>query len=196
MRGAGFMVLADRRMFALMALLNATGFDEEVANESMHPVRVKVRELVAAQMARHPQQAAAWRQYVQTRGVAMFQYEDFALSLSTDYPFRRIRPDAEVGYQWAAKRLPGLPQVLNDFWRTVRLDEIWSQVKPEYIAEIRKYDLEKMQRQMDFLWSYLRMPRQDTLTLVNVPNLLDRHFWRSALLENFYYTVSRLPTWA
>jgi outer membrane lipoprotein-sorting protein len=190
MRGEGFMVLADRRMFAMMALLNATGFDEEAANETMHPVRVKVRELVAAEMARYPQQAEAWRRYIQTRQVAIFQYEDFALSLSTDYPFRRIRPDAEVGYSWAVQRLPGMPQVLNDFWRTVRLDEIWSQVKPEYLAEIHKYDLEKMQRQMDFLWGYLRMPRRDTLTLVNVPNLLDTHYHAiGAHYENFYYTV-------
>lgn len=189
-KGKGFMVLADRREFAVLALLNATGFDEEAAGTPMHPVRVKVRELVAAEMAQHPQQAEVWRQYIKSRGVAIFQYEDFALSLSTDYPFRRIRPDSEVGYQWAVQRLPGLPQVLNEFWETVHLDQIWSQVKPEYVAEIRKYDFEKMKRQMDFLWSYLRLPRQDTFTLVNVPNLLDTHFHAiGARYEGFYYTV-------
>ncbi|MEN6428768.1 MAG: DUF4932 domain-containing protein [Phycisphaerales bacterium] len=189
-RGEGFMVLADRRQFAVLALLNATGYDEEAQGQQMHPVRVKVRELVAAEMAKHPRKAEAWRQYIKTRQVAIFQYEDFALSLSTDYPFRRIRPDGEVGYQWAVERLQGFPRVLNDFWETVHLDEIWSQVKPEYAAEIRKYNLEKMKRQMDFLWTYLRMPRRDTLTLVNVPNLLDTHFHAiGARYENLYYTV-------
>jgi len=67
---------------------------------------------------------------------------------------------------------------------------VWEQVKPDYVAEIKKYDFEKMKRQMDFLWSYLHMPRQDTLTLVNVPNLLDTHFHAiGARYENFYYTV-------
>jgi hypothetical protein len=189
-RGEGFMVLADRRMFAMMALLNATGFDEELPGTPMHPVRVKVREMVAAELARHAQQAETWRQYIQTRRVAMFQYEDFALSLSTDYPFRRIRPDAEVGYAWALQRLPGMPQVLNDFWRTVHLDEIWSQVKPQYLAEIREYDLERMQREMTFLWDYLRMARPDSFVITNIPNLLDRHATSmGAHYEDYYYSV-------
>jgi hypothetical protein len=189
-RGEGFMVLADRREFAVLALLNATGFDEEATNVTMHPVRVKVRELVASEMAKHPRKARAWRQYVQTRQVAMFQYEDFALSLTADYPFRRIRPDSELGYKWTVERLQGFAPVLNDFWKTLRLEKIWSQVKPEYLAEIHKYDLEKMKRQMEFLWNYLRMPRQDKLTLVNVPNLLDCHFQAiGAHYENLYYTV-------
>lgn len=189
-QGEGFMVLADRREFAVLAFLNATGYDEEAQGQQMHPVRVRVRELVAAEMARHPRKAETWRQYIKTRQVAIYQYEDFALSLSTDYPFRRIRPDGKVGYKWAVERLQEFPQVLSDFWETVHLDEIWSQVKPEYVAEIRKYDIEKMKRQMDFLWSYLRVPRQDTLTLVNVPNLLDTHFHAiGARYENLYYTV-------
>ena len=37
-----FMVLADRRVFAVMAFLNVCGFDEEVAGKEMHPVRKKV----------------------------------------------------------------------------------------------------------------------------------------------------------
>lgn len=47
-----------------------------------------------------------------------------------------------------------------------------------------------MQRQMASLWAYLRMPRQDTLTLVNVPNLLDTHYHAiGARYENYYYCV-------
>jgi hypothetical protein len=159
----------------------------------MHPVRVKVREMVAANLAEHPQKVRAWRRYrhgLMRKYLQTFHYQDFALSLSADYPFRRIRPDNELGYSITGGQLRGFAEVLNDFWATVHLDEIWSQVKPEYAAEIRKYNLEKMKRQMDFLWSYLRMPRQDTLTLVNVPNLLDTHFHAiGARYENLYYTV-------
>lgn len=62
-KGAGFMVLADRREFAVMAFLNATGFDEEAQGQQMHPVRVKVRELVAANVAEHRQKVKIWRAY-------------------------------------------------------------------------------------------------------------------------------------
>jgi hypothetical protein len=50
-KGEGFMVLADRREFAVMAFLNATGYDVEAQGQQMHPVRIKVRELVTANVA-------------------------------------------------------------------------------------------------------------------------------------------------
>ena len=59
-RGAGFLVLADRREFAVMAFLNATGYDDEAPGEPMHPVRLRVRELVAAHLADQPKKVKAW----------------------------------------------------------------------------------------------------------------------------------------
>jgi hypothetical protein len=159
----------------------------------MHPVRIKVRELVAANLAQYPEKVKTWRKHrhgLVRRYMQTYNYQDFVLSLSTDYPFQRIRPDKELGYSYTAWILKDFPKVLNDFWKTAKLDAVWEQVKPDYVAEIKKYDFEKMKRQMDFLWNYLRMPRQDTLTLVNVPNLLDTHFHAiGARYENFYYTV-------
>ena len=60
--GDGFMVLADRRIFTLMAFLNAVGFDKESDGQKMHPVRVKVRELVAANLAEHPKKVKKWKE--------------------------------------------------------------------------------------------------------------------------------------
>ena len=192
-KGEGFMVLADRREFAVMAFLNATGYDEEAQGQQMHPVRVKVRELVAANVAGHPERVKAWQSYrngIVRKHLQPFHFQDFALSLSTDYPFRQIRPNNELGYSITAGQLRDFPEVLNDFWTTAKLAEVWDQVKPEYVAEIRKYNFERMKRRMDFLWTYLRMPRHDTLTLVSVPNLLDSHFEAiGARYEGFYYSV-------
>jgi len=192
-QGEGFMVLADRREFAVMAFLNATGYDQKAQGQQMHPVRVRVRQLVAANLAEHPHKVKAWQRYrkgLVRKYMETYNYQDYVLSLSTDYPFRRIRPDEELNYWYIGWILGDLPDVLNDFWATAKLDEVWSEVKSDYIAELRKYDFERMRRQMDFLWSYLRMPRQDTLTLVNVPNLLECHFHAiGARYENFYYTV-------
>lgn len=189
-RDIGFMAVADRRVFAVMAFLNATGYDEEAQGQTMHPARLKARALIATNLAEHPDKVRVWRDYrngVTRRGLHPFQYQNFALSLSTDYPFRRIRPDKEVGWAWA---LGNFPAILNDFWATARLGEVWEQVKPDFAAELRKYNFEKMKRQMFFLWSYLRMPRRDAVTLVNVPNLLESHFIATgARYEDYYYTV-------
>lgn len=189
-RGQGFMVLADRRVFAVMAFLNAAGFDEEVAGRQMHPVRARMREMVSANLTAHPKKLEAWRRYYETRRLGTFCYQDFALSLSAEYPFRRIRPDADLGYAFTAERLREFPEILNDFWVTAQLDEVWDDVKDDYLVELRKYDFQKMEQGMAFLWKYLRMERRDTFTIVNVPNLLDRHYHAiGARYENYYYSV-------
>lgn len=188
--GDGFMVLADRRIFAVMAFLNAVGYDEELEGRQMHPVRIEVRQAIADNLADEPRKLKAWRTYYRRRGVAVFQYKSFVLSLSADYPFRRIRPDEELGYPHTAGALKDLPEVLNDFWVTARLDEVWNEVRPDYIAEIWRYDLDKMKRQMTFLWEYLRMERSDPFIVVQVPDLLDRHLGAmGAGYGGYYYSV-------
>jgi len=188
--GQGFMALADRRIFAVMAFANAMGYDNEAEGKQMHPVRIKVRNLLSDNLADYPKKVKAWRRYYDTRKLAIYQYQNYALSLSADWPFRRIRPDSELGYSITAKRLKDFPAILNDFCLTVKLDEVWGKVKADYVAEIKKYNIDGMQQQMDFLWEYLRMERRDTLTLINVPNLLDTHYHAiGARYENYYYTV-------
>jgi hypothetical protein len=124
-----------------------------------------------------------------------WQYADFALSLSSDYPFKRIRPDRELGYPWAGRPLANFPEVLNDFWVTARLDEVWSKVKGDYISEVNKYDLHRMNQQMTFLWQYLRMKRSDKYVIVQVPNPLERHATASgARYENYFYSLDGPPS--
>ena len=192
-RGEGFMVLADRREFAVMAFLNATGFDRETQGQQMHPVRLRVREMVAAHLAACPEKVKAWRKYrngLVRKYLGTYNYQDYVLSLSTDYPFRRIRPDDELGYWYTAWLLRDLPKVLNDFWETARLDEVWNHVKGDYIAEIRRYNFERMRREMASLWAYLRMERRDNFTIVNVPDPLDCHFTAiGAAYEGYHYSV-------
>jgi hypothetical protein len=143
-RGQGFMVLADRRVFVVMAFLNAVGLDEEIPGKPMHPVRVRVRELVTANLASCSEKVESWRRHYETHKLPIYCYQDFALSLSADYPFRRIRPDAELGYAATAGQLRDFPEILNDFWRAARVDEVWQCVQPDYAAELRKYDFTRM----------------------------------------------------
>jgi hypothetical protein len=188
-KGEGFMVLADRREFAVMAFLNATGYDEEAQGQQMHPVRVKVREMVAAHLAEHPDKVKAWQKYRQgivRKYMETYNYQDYVLSLSTDYPFRRIRPHDELGYWHTASILRDLPEILNDFWATAGLDEVWTQVKEDYVAELKKYDFAKMQRQMAFLWEYLRMERRDNFTVVHVPGLPVDFYMKTLHSPNYW----------
>ncbi len=189
-RKDGFAVLADRRIFTVMAFLNAAGFDEEAEGKQMHPVRVRVRKLVSDTAAKHPQKLRQWKQFYKEHPYGTFVYQDYAVSLSADFPFRRIRPDHEVGYPWALQAFSQFPDVLNDFWKTVNLESIWNDVKPAYVEEINKYDIPGMEHEMTFLWQYLRMPRKDSFVIIHIPDLLDRHNHAiGAGYENYYYNV-------
>ena len=44
--GKDCIVVADRRIFAVMSFINAIGFDDQAQNTPMHPVRMKVREML------------------------------------------------------------------------------------------------------------------------------------------------------
>jgi hypothetical protein len=186
----GFLVLADRRIFAVMAFLNAVGYDDEAAGVPMHPVRTRVRERVLLNLADRPERLAGWCRYYRSRDLRAFHYQDFALSLAPDPPFRRIRPNAELGYAFTARALADFPDVLDDFWKATALESVWNEVKSDYVAEIRRYDLAKMERQIASVWSYLRMQRTEALVEVAIPDLLDAHYqaiW--ARYDRFRYTV-------
>jgi hypothetical protein len=190
-RKGDFVVLADRRVFAVMAFMNACGYDEEAEkNKQMHPVRLRVRDILKEKAAAHPQQFRKWKKYYDKAALVNFLYLDYSLSLSSDYPFERIRPNSELGYHFTAQRLSGFPAVLNDFWETADLNAVWAEVKPDYIEEIHKYDFAKMKRQLGFVWEYMRMDRRDQFVFVSVPNLLDMYGHAiGAQYEDYWYMV-------
>jgi hypothetical protein len=71
-----------------------------------------------------------------------------------------------------------------------KLDQVWDEVKADYITEIQKYNMEKMRRDLTTVWQYLRMPRKDSFLLVTVPDLLGKRYQGvGAAYENYYYSV-------
>jgi hypothetical protein len=171
----GFGVLAERRIFATMAFLNAVGYDEEVQGMQMTPTRLKVRERLQKTLAAHPEQLAMWRQYYAKHDFEEYVYVNFAFSLSAEYPFRRIRPKSELWNPEIAKELTEFPGLLNSFWQTAHLEELWTEVKPDYLQELAKYDFKQMAADRDTMWGYLRMEPVGGQRVIEVPDLLNRH---------------------
>ena len=189
-REGDFIVLADRRMFAIMAFMNACGYDEEFKGMQMHPARSRVREILKEQAATHPEHFKKWKQYYNKVNLSNFHYQTFALSLSADYPFRRIRPDSELGYPFLGLRLADLPAILNEFWETLELEKVWAEVKPIYVEEIGKYNFDNMESHLKFTWDYLRMERRDEFAFISVPNLLEQYYQAiGSKYENYWYMV-------
>jgi len=185
-----FIILADRRVFTVMAFMNACGYDEQASGTPMHPVRLRVREAIHRKLEAHPDKHAEWKQYYRQKALPNHCYLDFALSLSDEYPFRRLTPDGELNYQITVRKLADFPDILNSFWETVDLQKIWDEVKPDYLLEIETYDVDQMARQLSFVWEYLRLARKDRFIFVSVPNLMDTHYHAiGAHYKNYYYMV-------
>ena len=186
----GYFILADRRILAVMTFLNTVGYDEEIPGKKMHPLRVKIRTMVSDNLIQNPDKLNQWKRYYKNKSFGAWQYVNFALSMNADYPFRRVRPDDELSYKWMSRESNDLPEILNDFWTTAGLENIWANCKEDYINEIKRYDANKMAEQMDFLWEYLRMKRKDNYTIIHIPNPLYRHNTADAhRFENYFYSV-------
>ena len=125
-RNEDFIILADRRVFTVMAFMNACGYDKQINGIPMHPVRICVREAIRLKAEEHPHELAKWKGYYRKKALPNFCYLDYALSLCDDYPFRRIRPDSELGYRITGRRLTDFPDILNKFWETIGLEQIWA----------------------------------------------------------------------
>jgi hypothetical protein len=186
----GYWALADRRVFAVMAFLNTVGYDQEVPGKQMYPVRIKVRKMIAENLADNPDKLQAWRQYYKDRLMGAWQYTNYALSLSSDYPFRRIRPDKELNYSWTSYMLVDLPEILNDFWTAAHLEQVWAECHDDYYTELKRCDPNETARRIDFVWKYMKMQRKDDYTIIRVPNPLERHHTANGnRFEHYFYSV-------
>jgi hypothetical protein len=70
------------------------------------------------------------------------------------------------------------------------LEEIWQEVKPDYLAELARYDFSRMSSDVDRMWAYLRMKRVNQGMVVSVPDLINRHNQATgSRFDNIFYSV-------
>lgn len=170
-------VLVDERLFAVFALLNALGFDDEFRDEGMHPVRIAVREELGQPSRLLPVEIR--RYHAEHAEANWFAYTQYALMLSPP-PFS-LRP----GYEqtWAASVLPGFDAVLSSFYSSARLAAMWQEHCPRYRDEA---DLmrPKVLQSLGGMWDYLRTPESARHYNVRVvPNLLNAYH-RATVFED------------
>jgi hypothetical protein len=70
--GTSAYVVADRRVFTVMAFLNALGYDAEAEGEEMVPVRIEVRNMIAANLAGKPEALKAWKTYYEAKKLRVY----------------------------------------------------------------------------------------------------------------------------
>ncbi len=132
----------DARVFAVMAALNAAGFDADADANALaqNATRRLVREHLAAVP---PELRGRLRDFYASAGTEMdptlrqAMFVSYALLLNGPPAFSLpFRPD-EVPEE--AQAVIGFEKLVAELWRQAGLAAVWKQVTPQYIEEIESY---------------------------------------------------------
>jgi tetratricopeptide (TPR) repeat protein len=153
---------ASPSLFAVMAAINAAGYDADLDSPANDPLRALVRREVAA---RRPPSLAALREFFEqhrqkdwTEEVS--QYISFALCVHgpPDFKYRfllnQLPPDVFA--------LQGLEKLMARFYREAELDQLWRKAQPYYERVIARYH-EPVSRAVLEANAYVRSPTSGVL---------------------------------
>lgn len=153
---------ASPSLFAVMAAINAAGYDAELDSPSNHPLREMVRREVSARKPPVIEQLKRfYNMHRQSDPVAeLSQYISFALSVEgpPDFKFRYrsvdVPPDAAA--------LQELPQLMATFYREAGIEELWNKAQPAFEQVIGRYHEPVTQALLE-VNAYLRNPTRGYL---------------------------------
>jgi tetratricopeptide (TPR) repeat protein len=129
----------NESLFAVLAAINAAGYDEGIALPDNSPLRRQVRDYLSKQnIAVLPDLRQYYKKHLARNGVQdLSQYVSYALSLSAPPDFHWRTRDVEVPPD--ALALAGFTPLLIDFYNQAGLAGLWRRVQPAYERELAKY---------------------------------------------------------
>lgn len=130
-------------LFTVTAALNSCGYDAGL--DTSLPVRQAVRSEIEKAVSRSPEAAAAQRAVCQFQrehvpveaGRDTAQYISLALDLGPPPEFKSTLPEADLPPD--ASQVLGVVSLLQAFYQTAGIHEIWRKHQPEYEALIRRF---------------------------------------------------------
>ncbi len=148
---------SNQNLFAVLAAINAAGYDEGVDLPDNNPLRRQLRDFLAKQNIKVlPELRKFYRKHMQRNGVQdLSQYISYALSVTGPPDFAWRTRDVDVPPD--AMALAEFTPLMIDFYQQAHLDELWQGAKPAYDKEMEKYHspLLAMTSTVD---AYLRVP--------------------------------------
>jgi tetratricopeptide (TPR) repeat protein len=129
----------NESLFAVLAAINAAGYDEGIALPDNSPLRQQVRDYLSKQnIAVLPDLRQFYKKHLARNGVQdLSQYVSYALSLAGPPDFHWRTRDIEVPPD--ALALEGFTPLLIDFYSQAGLAELWRRVQPAYERELSRY---------------------------------------------------------
>lgn len=183
--GPGFTIQPDVRVFALFAFLNGPAGWSEENGKGFTPQREQLRADLKKVMDRlDPQTVRRWSDFYKQHKVISYQYLYYVMTLGAPPEFNYIVPVADMKYADIIRQLDGFNRVLADFYQQAGLQALYEQTyREQMMAEIRRYDQQRILRQVGSVYDYLRLDRAQaqTFDVVIVPAPFDSHWDANAL---------------
>ena len=129
----------SKALFGVLAAINVAGYDVELNSPSNHPLRMKLRQSVAARdlkSVRYLKQFFAAHRKPDAKD-ELSQYISFALSVDGPPTFKWRYPTDRTPP--AANALEELIPLLAEFWKEADLDREWQAAQPEFDRVIAQY---------------------------------------------------------
>lgn len=151
-------LVADPRMFAVMAAINAGGYDDGLNAALDNPVRNAVREdlqsLDAGMAARLRTFYAEHRQADPELNLS--QYVSFAL-MCGEPPYFDLRAEVPTDLPTEVRPIRGFSALLSEFYSVGGVESLWQKYRPAYEAAIARHQ-EALIEAVFEINGYLRMP--------------------------------------
>jgi tetratricopeptide (TPR) repeat protein len=130
---------ANEALFAVLAAINAAGYDEGMALPDNSPIRKQLRDYLAKQdIGVLPELQRFYRRHMQKNGVQdLSQYISYALSVKGPPDFEWRTRDVEVPPD--ALALSDFTPLLQRFYHQANMAELWQRTQPAVNAEMEKY---------------------------------------------------------
>ena len=129
----------SQTLFAVLAAINAAGYDADIDSPSNHPLRKALREYLAKQKLDSLFELRRFVRDHRLRDPAadLSQYISYALLSSGPPDFGFTNPDRPIPPDAAG--LEGFTPLLIQFYREAQLEKLWKQVQPAYDQAIALY---------------------------------------------------------
>jgi tetratricopeptide (TPR) repeat protein len=148
---------ANKNLFAVLAAINAAGYDEGLSSPDNNPLRLQLRDYLSKQKIEVlPELRKYYRKHMQKNGVQdLSEYISYALSVTGPPSFAWRTRDVEIPPD--ALALTEFTPLLIDFYREANVEELWNRAQPAYDKELERYHspLVAMTSRID---GYLRVP--------------------------------------
>ena len=151
-------LVADMRMFTIMAAINVAGYDDGLSAEAVSPVRKTLREdLESMDSGMKSRLQTFYERHEQgDPELDLSQYISFAL-MCGEPPYFDLRAEVPTDLPVDIRAIRGMSALLREFYEVADIEDLWQKYRPAYEAEMLRYQDALIEAVFE-INGYLRMP--------------------------------------